>query len=941
MSRESPVRWRWLALNLLMAAFYLALAGSSISAFHLAPAVWPPTAIGVLAAMLWGWSALPGVGLGALLANLLMLHWPPALAAWGALGGCLAPLVAVRGMGPVRATRPELWEQPLTVSTFLFWMGPAQAAVSALFGSVGLLAAGMIAPSQFWSVLVDSAIGAACAALMLVPMVHQLLMRRQHGRLRDAYGNALEAAGVVVVSVLLWALVFLAPGMTPSVRLGLLGLLLLPSIWSIFRLEPVVTSGLLALAYVLAVGATIRQLGPFAQAPLNDATSGIQLLGITMSCSILLGCALQSQRRSAISELRRLNLELDWRAEERAQALVQQEHSFRVMIESLPVPAMVTTDSALVLYANPAACELVGEAHDALLGVPLDGRWCDADAGRQLFADARLQGRASGHELALRRGDGSLVWVLASLTAARIDGRDVLLFACKDISERVEREQALRDQADTDVLTGLNNRRHFMATASRALRDLPDGATAAMLLIDLDDFKQINDHWGHECGDVVLRQTAAWLQSQVRPGELLARLGGEEFVMLIPGADARTARRHGDLLRLGLDGRVVQGAEGQRVPQPTLSIGVALAHPEADADVEALLAALLREADVALYDAKARGKNQVVVSETALRSGGAEGASIPVTQTPPEPTGHVPLHLLRELFREAEIPRFFEKIADAAAHLVGADGVAFVERDGDALQYRFSTGWPPGVLRSGERIPLGQGSVARALRENRVIFNPDYAGCGDALPRLVACGLRGNLLLPVGDAVRPQGALVLNWFTAKPPGELSAAQRDQIGLLADLMTAVLRREAIERELRQQGLRDAATRFPNQPALDLHLEHALARARRAEERLALVLIDLGAGPQSEGDSRRQTVAALRRAVRLADFFGCVGDGVFAVVLEKIGSDTDFDAALHRLLDAAGPRARLGYALYPDQAHQPASLQRLARQALENGIGTTVA
>ena len=157
-SPELPVRWRWLALNLLMAAFYLALAGSSISAFHLAPAVWPPTAVGVLAAMFWGASALPGIGLGALLANLLMLHWPPALAAWGALGSCVAPLLAIRGMGSARATRPELWEQPLTVSTFLFWMGPAQAAVSALFGSVGLLAAGMIAPSQFWSVLVDSAI---------------------------------------------------------------------------------------------------------------------------------------------------------------------------------------------------------------------------------------------------------------------------------------------------------------------------------------------------------------------------------------------------------------------------------------------------------------------------------------------------------------------------------------------------------------------------------------------------------------------------------------------------------------------------------------------------------------------------------------------------------------------------------------------------------------
>jgi diguanylate cyclase (GGDEF)-like protein/PAS domain S-box-containing protein len=627
---------------------------------------------------------------------------------------------------------------------------------------------------------------------------------------------------------------------------------------------------------------------------------------------VLLGSALQSQRRRAMAELREINAELDCRAEERAQALLQHERRFHAMIEGLPAPALVIEVDGRVLYANPAAVELVGAG--ARVGEDFTAR-CDA-AGLALLAQAGRVDAAKRAELMLTRADGRQLAVLGSVTAARIDGRDVRLLVCKDISERVEREQALRTQADTDALTGLNNRRHFMRAAIQSLRALRGGGRgAALLLIDLDDFKQVNDRWGHDCGDLVLRQTSAWLRSQLRTGDLLARLGGEEFVMLLLDVGAAQAMRHGELLRAGLDDRVLRAEDGRRVPQPSLSVGVALAQPAADVDLEALLSALLREADQALYAAKAQGKNRVVVADGAVSAvalpqrrdamRGADGAAL----------GQLSLHLLRDLVREADLGRFFEHVAYAAAHLVGADGVAFLERDADALRLRFFEGWPVGPFHPGMRLPLTAGTAARALRENRVSFCADYAASADALPTFVEHGLRANLLLPIGDAEQPGGVLALSWFGAAPHAEPDASQYAAAGLLAELLGASLRREALERDLRRQALLDPGSGLPNRVALELHAERALARARRAGQRVLLVRAraahETGTGALA---------AALRGAVREADFVAGLGQGAMVAIVE--GDDDGLDVAWRRLCAALDvPLAR---ACFPDDGATVAEL-----------------
>jgi diguanylate cyclase (GGDEF)-like protein len=166
-------------------------------------------------------------------------------------------------------------------------------------------------------------------------------------------------------------------------------------------------------------------------------------------------------------------------------------------------------------------------------------------------------------------------------------------------------------QARIDGLTGLANRRacedHLAAELARVERF---GGPLAVVITDLDDFKEVNDKFGHPAGDVVLREFAHALEEGIRDVDLAARWGGEEFVLLLPGTDRAGAVSVADRIRVALESRLVLSAEGEPI-EVTASFGVA-AFPEAGS-AQALLAA----ADAALYEAKRGGKNRVAASQEA------------------------------------------------------------------------------------------------------------------------------------------------------------------------------------------------------------------------------------------------------------------------------------------------------------------------------------
>ena len=162
--------------------------------------------------------------------------------------------------------------------------------------------------------------------------------------------------------------------------------------------------------------------------------------------------------------------------------------------------------------------------------------------------------------------------------------------------------------AVTDELTGLNNRR-FMESQIIALveRAAAGGDPVAALMIDIDHFKKINDTYGHDVGDEVLREFAARLASNVRAIDLPCRYGGEEFTVIMPGASIEAAEKVAERIRLHVAGAPFRVAAGSELLNVTISIGVAASMGEHDAPE-----ALIKRADEAVYEAKAGGRNRVI-----------------------------------------------------------------------------------------------------------------------------------------------------------------------------------------------------------------------------------------------------------------------------------------------------------------------------------------
>ena len=163
--------------------------------------------------------------------------------------------------------------------------------------------------------------------------------------------------------------------------------------------------------------------------------------------------------------------------------------------------------------------------------------------------------------------------------------------------------QEMTASAITDALTGTLNRRGFEAEARRWLRAEAPGSLS-LIAVDFDHFKQINDHWGHQAGDQALRHFAALVSSHVRAGDRVGRLGGDEFMILLPHSDLDLARGVGERVRAAVENAPL-ALGGQPVASLSLSMGIAAARSgESYED-------LARRADRALYEAKEAGRNTI------------------------------------------------------------------------------------------------------------------------------------------------------------------------------------------------------------------------------------------------------------------------------------------------------------------------------------------
>jgi diguanylate cyclase (GGDEF)-like protein/PAS domain S-box-containing protein len=305
---------------------------------------------------------------------------------------------------------------------------------------------------------------------------------------------------------------------------------------------------------------------------------------------------------------------------EREREFGEAQERFRRAFEDAPIGMAVADLQGRFLEVNQALCTITGYSAAELGGTT----FADITHPEDLAADfatmrALIDGDvgASVDEKRYLRPDGSIVWVLRSVTVVRdADGVPLhFLDQVQDVTERRRFEHELRHLADHDPLTGLFNRRRFEQELDRHVADVARyGPRGALLVLDLDHFKYVNDALGHHAGDELILSVAAVLQDRLRDSDTIARLGGDEFAVLLPHAD-RQAAEHvaGELVRAVRDEATV--AAGDRSRRVTTSIGLAPFH-RADLNGEELLI----EADLAMYEAKEAGRDRyAVVSRDAER----------------------------------------------------------------------------------------------------------------------------------------------------------------------------------------------------------------------------------------------------------------------------------------------------------------------------------
>lgn len=285
-----------------------------------------------------------------------------------------------------------------------------------------------------------------------------------------------------------------------------------------------------------------------------------------------------------------------------AEARAQRDHATAI-ISAMGEGYALTLDGE-IKAVNEALCVLTGFTAAQLVGsTPPFPFWPpeERETNARIVADV-VKNNGGTHEIIMMRANGErFEGEITARPAREEDGRAIgFVSTLRDVSVQKRQQRELERLARTDSLTQLANRHVLQEALTReAARRSADGQQLALVLLDLDLFKQINDRFGHPAGDAVLVEVARRLENTVRAGEVLARVGGEEFAWLLPACDAEEALAAADRARAA-----IASEPFGRAGKLTMSAGVGLVSTPSDGD------ALYRMADRALYDAKQSGRNR-------------------------------------------------------------------------------------------------------------------------------------------------------------------------------------------------------------------------------------------------------------------------------------------------------------------------------------------
>ncbi|MDF3302467.1 EAL domain-containing protein [Streptomyces tropicalis] len=533
------------------------------------------------------------------------------------------------------------------------------------------------------------------------------------------------------------------------------------------------------------------------------------------------------------------------------QELAQKENHFRSLVQGSSDVIMIAAPNGILRYVSPAAAGVYGRPAEDLVGRELatlihpEDLGCVVHEVRRFLAASPLDEPTTRIECRFRSGGGG--WLNVESTINRHHGG--LIFNSRDVTERVRLQAQLQHNAEHDPLTDLPNRALFTRRVQQALsgRRSTDRGTA-VLFIDLDGFKAVNDTIGHQAGDELLVQAARRLHEAVRQGDTAARLGGDEFAALIVGDGTRDRsareghiRELADRLRVRLSQPYLIGGNDVRV---AASIGVSFAEPGLGAGE------LLRNADLAMYRAKAAGKGRVELYRPQMQQDVVRKAELATR--------------LRVALHDGEFALLHQPVVCLENGRITS--VAAQPRWRSSQGVLFTPAEFLRVAENGDRTAeLGRWLLAEAVEQAA-----ERAAAGLSVPVVVRLGARRLLdrSLPLGSVEAlltrhglPSGSLVIELSDIDPRGSLDELERR--------LTA-LRRLGVRIALDGFGSGYAAlTALRRLPVDVLKLDRGLvegvvesARLHKITSGLLRIATDLGLQSVADGVDLPEQVVALR-------------------------------------------------------------------------------
>ena len=291
---------------------------------------------------------------------------------------------------------------------------------------------------------------------------------------------------------------------------------------------------------------------------------------------------------------------------EAEKVLMEREQQYRAFFENNhAIMILADPKTGKVVDANPAATSFYGYSREEMQGLSMSR--INALSEEEVFKEMELAREEKRAYFILKHSlaDGSVRDVEVYSGPIMVQGSQLLYSVIHDVTSRIRLENEMKTLATTDALTGVDNRHQFFSLGSRELsRALRYKKPLSLLMLDIDYFKSINDTYGHQAGDEVLRELARTASSLLRETDVFGRLGGEEFAVVLPETGLKLGMEVAERLRSGLAEARVE-FEGRQISF-TVSIGATLAR-RSDRAIEDVI----KRADEALYKAKRMGRNRV------------------------------------------------------------------------------------------------------------------------------------------------------------------------------------------------------------------------------------------------------------------------------------------------------------------------------------------